>query len=193
MTARPDRAAGFDSGRIARPESTKVWDACVRVFHWSLVTSFAVAWYSGGIWDNPHLIAGYLVLALVVARIVWGFIGSPYARFSDFIYGPRATLRYTAALLRRRAPRFLGHNPLGGAMVLALLATLLVIGVSGVMMTTDAFWGVAWVDTLHAAASTLALILVGLHVGGVIFTSLEHGENLVRAMITGRKRLSRSH
>ncbi|MCZ7594296.1 MAG: cytochrome b/b6 domain-containing protein [Hyphomicrobium sp.] len=188
MTARPDRAAGFDLGRISRPESIKVWDAFVRVFHWSLVISFAVAWYSGGIWDNPHLIAGYLVLALVVARVVWGFIGSRYARFSDFIYDPRATLRYGAAMLHLRAPRFLGHNPLGGVMVLTLLATLLVICVSGAMMTTDTFWGVAWVDTLHATASTLALILVGLHVGGVIFTSLEHGENLVRAMITGRKR-----
>ena len=87
-----------------------------------------------------------------------------------------------------RAPRYLGHNPAGGAMVIALLATLMVICLSGVMMTTDAFWGVKWVDSLHAGASTVALALVGLHVGGVIFASIEHGENLARAMITGWKR-----
>ena len=97
-------------------------------------------------------------------------------------------LRYSADMLRMRAPRYLGHNPVGGAMVIALLATLLFLCITGVMMTTDAFWGVKWVDNLHATASTFALILVGLHIGGVIFASIEHGENLVRAMITGMKR-----
>ena len=178
----------LEAGRETRPDSVKVWDLFVRVFHWLLVILFAVAWYSGGIWDKPHLAAGYFVLALVVARIVWGFVGSRYARFSDFIYGPRAILRYMADMLRMRAPRYLGHNPAGGAMVITLLATLMVLCISGVMMTTDAFWGVKWVDSLHAAASTIALVFVGLHVGGVIFASIEHGENLVRAMITGRKR-----
>ncbi|MDP1590038.1 MAG: cytochrome b/b6 domain-containing protein, partial [Prosthecobacter sp.] len=75
-----------------------------------------------------------------------------------------------------------------GAMVIMLLGTLLIICTTGVMMTTDAFWGVQWVDNLHAAASTVALILIGLHIGGVIFSGIEHGENLVRAMITGMKR-----
>ena len=174
--------------RERRPASVKVWDPFVRVFHWALVVAFAMAWYSGGIWDNPHLVAGYIVLALVVARIVWGFIGSRYARFSDFIYGPRVMLRYLADMLRMRAPRYLGHNPVGGAMVITLLATLLVICITGVMMTTDAYWGVQWVDHLHATASTFALILVGLHIGGVIFAAIEHSENLVRAMVTGMKR-----
>jgi cytochrome b len=176
------------AGREMRPASVKVWDPFVRVFHWALVVAFAMAWYSGGIWDNPHLVAGYIVLALVVARIVWGFIGSRYARFSDFIYGPRVMLRYLADMLRMRAPRYLGHNPVGGAMVITLLATLLVICITGVMMTTDAYWGVQWVDHLHATASTFALILVGLHIGGVIFAGIEHSENLVRAMVTGMKR-----
>ena len=160
----------------------------MRVFHWLLVALFALAWYSGGIWDQPHLAAGYFVLALVVARIVWGFVGSRYARFSNFIYGPRVILRYMADMVRMRAPRYLGHNPAGGAMVITLLATLMVLCISGVMMTTDAFWGVKWVNSLHAVASTIALVLVGLHVGGVIFASIEHGENLARAMITGWKR-----
>jgi len=178
----------LETGRIARPDSVKVWDLFVRVCHWLLVILFAVAWYSGGIWDNPHLAAGYFIFGLVVARIVWGFVGSPHARFSDFIYGPRTILLHIADMLRMRAPRYLGHNPAGGAMVIMLLATLIVICISGVMMTTDAFWGVKWVDRLHETASTIALVLVALHVGGVIFASIEHGENLVRAMIIGRKR-----
>ena len=178
----------LEAGRGMRPASVKVWDLFVRVFHWLLVVAFATAWYSGGIWDNPHLAAGYAVLALVVARLVWGFIGSQHARFSDFIYGPRVILRYAAAMLRMRTPRYLGHNPAGGAMVITLLGTLLVICITGVMMTTDAFWGVQWVDNLHATVSTFALILVGLHIGGVIFAGIEHGENLVRAMVTGMKR-----
>jgi cytochrome b len=178
----------LESGRISRPASVKVWDLFVRVFHWLLVALFALAWYSGGIWDQPHLAAGYCVLALVVARIVWGFVGSRHARFSDFIYGPRVILRYMADMLRMRAPRYLGHNPAGGAMVITLLATLMILCITGVMMTTDAFWGVKWVNSLHAVASTTALVLVGLHVGGVIFASIEHSENLARAMITGWKR-----
>ena len=176
--------AGYETQSM----SVKVWDLFVRVFHWLLVILFAVAWYSGGIWDQPHLAAGYFVLALIIARIVWGFVGSQHARFSDFIYGPRAIVRYIVDMLHMRAPRYLGHNPAGGAMVIVLLATLIVLCISGVMMTTDMFWGVKWVDRLHATASTIALVLVGLHVGGVIFASIEQGENLVRAMITGWKR-----
>ena len=170
------------------PASVKVWDPFVRIFHWALVVAFATAWYSGGIWDNQHLVAGYVVLALIGARIVWGFIGSRYARFSDFMYSPRVMLRYSTDMLRMRAPRYLGHNPVGGAMVITLLATLLVICITGVMMTTDAYWGVQWVDNLHATASTFALILIGLHIGGVIFAGIEHSENLVLAMVTGMKR-----
>ena len=190
MTGNMSTEAGhaLETGRIARPDSVKVWDLFVRVCHWLLVILFAVAWYSGGIWDNPHLAAGYFIFGLVVARIVWGFVGSPHARFSDFIYGPRTILLHIADMLRMRAPRYLGHNPAGGAMVIMLLATLIVVCISGVMMTTDAFWGVKWVDRLHETASTIALVLVALHVGGVIFASIEHGENLVRAMIIGRKR-----
>ena len=166
----------------------KVWDPFIRLFHWLLVVSFALAWYSGGIWDNPHLAAGYGVAALVVARIVWGFVGTRYARFRNFVYGPQTILLYLAATLRMRAPRYLGHNPAGGAMVITLLVTLVVLCMSGILMTTDAFWGVEWVDSLHNAASTFALILVGLHVGGVVVASIEHDENLILAMITGWKR-----
>jgi cytochrome b len=158
------------------------------VFHWLLAVLFASAWYSGGIWDNPHLVTGYGVAVLVLARIGWGFVGPPHARFRDFVYGPRTILRYLSHALRMRAPRYLGHNPAGGAMVITLLATLVVLCATGVMMTTDAFWGVKWVDDVHNLASNFSLILIGLHVTGVIIASLEHKENLIIAMITGWKR-----
>ena len=87
-----------------------------------------------------------------------------------------------------RAPRYVGHNPAGGVMVLALLGMLIAISATGFMMTTDAFWGSEWVETLHKGLVYAALVLVALHVVGVLFASIEHGENLVRAMITGRKR-----
>jgi cytochrome b len=168
----------------------KVWDLFVRVFHWSLVITFATAWYTGGIWDQPHLAAGYLVLALILVRIFWGFVGSRHALFSDFAYPPRMIFRYMRDMAHLRAPRYLGHNPAGGAMVIALLAMLLVLSITGIMMTTDAFWGVGWVDNVHETASNMALVLVALHIGGVMFASIEHGENLIRAMITGFKRPS---
>jgi cytochrome b len=188
MSGESSAVTTIEAGRISRPAPVKVWDVFVRVSHWLLVILFASAWYSGGIWDVPHLAAGYGVIAVVVARVVWGFICPGNARFSSFVHGPRVTMGYIAGMLRMRAPRYIGHNPAGAAMVIALLATIAVICASGVMMTTNAFWGVKWVDNLHAASSSFALILVGLHIGGVIFASIEHGENLVRSMITGLKR-----
>ena len=122
-----DTGQPLGTGYETQSMSVKVWDLFVRVFHWLLVILFAVAWYSGGIWDNPHLAAGYFILGLVAARIVWGFVGSQHARFSDFVYGPQAIVCYIADMLRMRAPRYLGHNPAGGAMVIMLLATLMVI------------------------------------------------------------------
>jgi len=189
MKSRPAEGAYAIEPREANGSRlVRVWDLFVRVFHWSLVIAFATAWYTGGIWDQPHLAAGYLVLALIVARIVWGFVGSRYALFSSFVYPPHIIVRYMRDMVHLRAPRYLGHNPAGGAMVIALLAMLLILCITGIMMTTDAFWGVRWVDNLHATTSNLALVLVALHVGGVVFASIEHGENLVRAMFTGFKR-----
>jgi cytochrome b len=175
-------------GPVARQGETKVWDPLVRVFHWGLVLAFLAAWATGDEIKRLHIAAGYCVIGLVVFRIAWGFVGGKYARFADFVRGPRAVagyLRDTAAL---RARRYLGHNPAGGAMVIALLLMLSVIGGTGFMMTTDAFWGVGWVQDAHETAVSLTLGLVVLHILGVIVASYEHGENLVRAMITGRKR-----
>jgi cytochrome b len=172
------------------PATVKVWDPFIRIFHWSLVTLFAIAFATGDKSEKVHVAVGYGIAALVASRIVWGFVGSKHARFSDFIAPPATGVAYMRAMLRRRAPRYLGHNPAGGAMVIILLTLLAILCVTGFMMTTDAFWGAKWLQELHEAAANLTLGLVALHVVGVIFTSLEHGENLVKAMITGRKRAS---
>ena len=132
--------------------------------------------------------AGYAIAALVALRIVWGFVGPRHARFSDFVRGPAATLDYLRQGVRGRAPRFLGHNPAGGVMTIALLGMLVAISATGVMMTSDAFWGAQWVEHLHEGLVYVTLGLIALHVAGVILASFEHGENLVKAMITGRKR-----
>src|SRR5262245_9701914 len=127
----------------ASAAGVKVWDPFLRTFHWLLAALFALAWYTGGIWDDPHLVAGYALAVIVVTRIVWGFVGPRYARFRDFVYRPQAIVRFLADTVRMRAPRYIGHNPAGGAMVIALLLSLIVVCTTGIMMTTEAFWGVA--------------------------------------------------
>lgn len=108
-----------------------VWDILVRIFHWSLVVSFTVAYLTGDE-ENPwHVYAGYTVLGLIVFRVVWGFIGSRYARFSDFIYSPSEVLQYVKGLRAGNPKRYLGHNPLGSWMVMAMLMMLFVVTLSG--------------------------------------------------------------
>lgn len=116
------------------PASVKVWDPLVRIFHWSLVAAFAFAWFTGDEESWLHEWAGYAVIGLVLARIVWGFIGTRYARFSDFVYRPSTILGYARKALIGKEQRYLGHNPLGGMMIIALLVSLLATGVTGVAL-----------------------------------------------------------
>lgn len=185
MSAEPVRP---DAGGAMPPATVKVWDPFVRVFHWSLVALFVFAFLTGDEWQGPHELAGYVVAALVAARILWGLIGSRHARFSTFVRSPVEVARFIGATARFSAPRYLGHNPAGAAMILALLAAIGVIATTGYMMTTDAYWGVEWVEELHETAAWATLGLIVLHVAGVAIASIEHRENLVRAMFTGRKR-----
>lgn len=178
----------LEAGDVSSPATVKVWDPLVRIFHWSLVDLFAFAFLTGDEMKGPHELAGYAIAGLVAFRIAWGLVGSRHARFSSFLYRPSTVAGFLGDTLRMKARRYLGHNPAGGLMVLALLAAIAAISVTGYMMTTDAFWGVGWVEQVHEASAFGALGLIALHIGGVIVASLEHGENLVRAMITGRKR-----
>lgn len=170
--------------------SIKVWDPFVRVFHWSLAGLFLLAYATGDEIENVHIAAGYAIAGLLGLRILWGFVGPRNARFSDFVRSPRAVLAYIRDMALLRAPRYLGHNPAGGTMVVALIVTLIVTCTTGYMMTTGTFWGAKWVEEMHEAFANLTVGLVVVHVLGVLVASFEHSENLVKAMITGRKRPS---
>lgn len=170
-----------------RRDMVGVWDPAQRVLHWGLVISVALAWWAGEDRLKLHLWVGYTALAIVAIRTAWGVFGSLHARFASFVHGPRAVLGYVNQIARGREERYLGHNPLGGWMVVSLLGCLAVVCASGFLYTTDAFWGVAWVEETHRASAWTLVGLIVAHVAGVIFTSLRHRENLVTAMFTGRK------
>ncbi len=167
----------------------KVWDPLVRVFHWALVAGFTANAFILEDGDDLHEIVGLTVLSLVVLRILWGFIGTRHARFSEFKPDIAASARQAGAMLTRRGEPHVGHTPLGALMIYSMLALLVVIGASGYLMTTDAFWGVEWPEEVHEAAVTLAEILAVTHIAAVVFESWRTGVNLPRAMVTGYKEL----
>jgi cytochrome b len=173
-------------------QEIRVWDLLVRVLHWSLVAAVLGAWLTRDGEDPRHVQLGYAALAIVMVRVIWGFVGSRYARFGDFVRPPGATLAYLKEVVAHREPRHIGHNPLGGWMIVVLLATVAGICVTGWLYTTDAFWGVAWVGELHEALTDVLIVLLVLHVLGVIFTSIRQRENLVKAMLTGTKKAPES-
>lgn len=172
------------------PATVKVWDPFVRVFHWSLATLFIVAYATGDEAQLVHIAVGYGIVGLVALRVIWGFVGPHHARFSSFVRSPRQVIGYLRSVATLRATRHLGHNPAGGAMIIALMIMLTATGMTGYMMTTDAFWGSKWVEEVHEAFAKLTVGLVVLHVFGVLFSSLVYRENLVKAMVTGQKRRS---
>jgi len=204
-------------------ESIKVWDISVRVFHWALVVFFALAYITGEIeTETLHAWAGYIIIGLLIYRIVWGLIGTKYARFSDFIYSPAQIMTYIKSLLTTHPKHYLGHNPAGSVMVVLLIVGLTAVSWTGLkayeaegkgplaaapaitlsipVAQADDDWGdhggyggkedEFW-EEAHEAAVYFMLLLIGLHLGGVAVSSLLHRENLVRAMVTGRKQLPR--
>lgn len=178
----------IEAGGATLPATIKVWDPFVRVFHWSLATLFLAAYLTGDEIERVHVAVGYTIAALVALRVIWGFVGPVHARFSNFVRSPRVTLAYLRDVILFRAPRYIGHNPAGGAMIVAMLVMLTGSGITGFLMTTDAYWDVEWIEELHEAFANLTVGLVALHVLGVLLAGFEQRENLVKAMITGRKR-----
>lgn len=165
-----------------------VWDPLVRILHWSLVFCFVLAWQSPTRSDLVHEWSGYACVAIAVARIAWGIRGSRWARFDSFVRSPRTAWDYLRDLMSGRSHRHLGHNPLGGYMILAMLGVLLVVCATGWMFTTDRWWGIEWVRTTHDVGTDVLLVLVALHILGNIVMSWVHRENLIAAMWHGRKR-----
>jgi len=181
------------------PSQIYVWDPFVRLFHWSLVVAFTVAYLTEADLLNVHVWAGYLVGGLVVARVTWGFVGPAHARFADFLCSPADTLRYVRDLVLFRAKRHLGHSPGGGAMVVLLLLFLGATVMTGLVVyggeqQAGPLAGMFTKDTgekveeVHELLANITLALVLAHIAAVVLASFVHGENLVRAMFTGYKR-----
>jgi cytochrome b len=180
--ATPDALAG---------RKVLIWDTPVRVFHWLMVLCFAGAFLSAESerWRLLHVTLGYTMVGLVAFRIVWGLIGPRSARFASFVRGPSAVARYLGAMLRGRPEHHSGHNPAGAWAIVGLLALTLLIGASGWALFNQA--GGEWLEGVHEGAANAMLALVGVHVAGVLFASWLHRENLVGAMLSGRKRAPR--
>lgn len=170
-----------------KPGWVTVWDLPVRLFHWALVLCVTVDLiFEAG--TRLHVVAGFSVVALICFRLIWGLVGPQYARFGGFIHGPRAVGEYLVRLKARKPPRYLGHNPLGGWMIFALLAVLAVTAATGALIETARFAHSHRLKELHETVASILYVLVPLHVLGVLISSIAHRENLVEAMITGRKR-----
>ncbi|MFD2174812.1 cytochrome b/b6 domain-containing protein [Rhodobacter lacus] len=190
----------------------RVWDPLIRMFHWGLAGCFALAWLSAEEVQPLHEFCGYTAAALVAVRVLWGIFGSRYARFSQFVQGPRAVVAYLKDMIAGRERRYLGHNPAGAAMIVALLVSMAGTTGTGWLMTRseaqamlpalvtpayaddharDEHRGAASTGPLkevHEVLANLMVLLVAVHIGGVALASVRHRENLARAMVTGLKR-----
>jgi cytochrome b len=172
----------------SRPRSVAVWDPVVRLFHWLVVAGFVANMFVAEEGELVHRWIGYAILILILVRLLWGFIGTTHARFSNFIPTLSQLWEYGKALLFGREPRYIGHNPAAAVMMIVLVLLLGLCGVTGWMQGLDAFWGVEWVQELHKISANAILALAGVHTIAAVIESLRHRENLVWSMITGRKR-----
>ena len=179
----------------------KVWDLLVRVSHWLLVVAFLIAFVTEEDILLLHVWAGYTVLFVVSIRILWGIIGSRYARFSNFVTSPKIAFQYLKDTLRFKAKRYIGHNPAGGLMIIMMVVSLIFTGITGIAVygaedqagpmagwfASNSMWQDIF-EELHEFLANFTMLLVVIHVGGVFIESFIHKENLVKAMIDGTKK-----
>lgn len=198
-------------------KSVKVWDPFVRIFHWSLVALFITAYFTAEESESAHALAGYAISGLLIFRIMWGFVGTEHARFRDFIYSPREIAGYFKGLISGSPKHYLGHNPAGGLMVIILLIGLSATCISGLkaygveghgplagnLLVSAAYAngdddedenrgekkGEKFWEEVHEVFVNVTLILIAAHIAGVVASSYLHKENLIKAMITGRKEI----
>ncbi|MEQ1516586.1 MAG: cytochrome b/b6 domain-containing protein [Usitatibacteraceae bacterium] len=175
------------SGHVAATRKILVWDVPVRLFHWLMVATFAGAWLTAESerWRLVHVTLGYTMVGLVAFRIIWGLVGTRYARFTSFVRGPRAVASYLRDIFHGQPRRFVGHNPAGAIAIIGLLVLTLATTFSGWATYTE--FGGSWFEKIHEAAANIMVALVGAHVLGAIASSWLHRENLVGAMISGQK------
>ena len=176
----------------------KVWDLPVRIFHWLLVLAFSIAFITEDDFLSIHVWAGYVIAGLLVFRLLWGFIGGEYARFSNFLCSPSDSVTYLKNMFLDKPKRYIGHNPAGSAMIVLLLVSLIITTVTGfavygaeenagplasIGMQNEELW-----EETHEFFANAVFLLVIIHIIGVVFESLQHKENLVKSMINGYKR-----
>lgn len=164
-----------------------VWDFPTRIFHWLLVASFIMAYLTSESerLRDWHMVSGYLLVGLILFRLVWGIIGTKYAKFRDFVRGPAAVLDYLNGLFSKESKHYVGHNPAGAIAIVLLLTCGLGMGVTGWLLFND--FGGSFIEEGHEALASIMLTVVIVHVLGVMLSSFLHKENLVRAMVTGYK------
>lgn len=165
----------------------RVWDPLVRILHWTLV----ICVISNLLNESGHFVhrtLGIIAACVVAVRIVWGFIGPQYSRFSDWFPTPQRLIPYVKALLRNRARRHIGHNPAGAVMMVLLMVLVLSLGTTGYLMTTDAFYENDLLKELHESLAGILIASVVLHVAAALYESWKHRENLIASMLHGYKR-----
>jgi cytochrome b len=207
MTTKPRDPAGPETDDDTDPVAVRVWDVPVRIFHWTLVALLVASVVCVKIRGNAmewHVRCGYAILALVLFRIVWGFVGTHHARFTAFVRGPGAVVRYARSIVARQHETHAGHNPLGGWMIVLMLVALVAQAGLGLFSNDDIalegplvrLVGKDLSDTLtslHHRGAWAIFALAGLHVGAVAFYLVALKENLVRPMVTGTKKLHPAH
>ena len=168
-------------------QTIKVWDRFIRVFHWSLAACVLTNFFVIDDGEMLHQWLGYTAGTLVLARIVWGFIGPRHARFSDFFPTPARVRSHLTDLFSGATDHHDGHNPVGALVMLTMLAVVLSLGLTGFLQTTDAFWGEEWLQELHEILASTLITFAGLHAAAAIVMSRVERTNLIAAMITGVK------
>lgn len=182
-------------------QNIKVWDWSIRVFHWSLPLLIFLLWFSQSEGEmERHFLFGQILLGMLVYRVIWGFIGTPYARFKHFLYGPKTFFVYFKNFFSGNKPRYLSHNPMGGFMVLVLMGAVSFQLVTGLFTSDEIFFEgplyslvseslSSWMSRWHALFFNVLLILIGLHLAAILLYKIK-GEGLVKAMLNGKKEAS---
>jgi len=185
------------------PSSIKAWDPLIRIFHWSLVFFFLLAFITEDDWMDLHVQAGYAVSFLIGFRLVWGLVGTRNARFMNFVKTPDVVKSHLFKMLSLKPPHYLGHNPVAAVMVMLLLLNIALVSFTGLVTiategqgplanTFFATWRGEWMEEIHEFFANFTLLLVFAHVIGVVISSFLERENLVKAMVTGKKKF-RTH
>lgn len=172
------------------PTSTeKLWDPLIRLFHWSIAAIFFANYFINEAGEDWHQWLGYIAVAWLLVRFIWGFIGKGAARWADFFPTPQRLSVHIKALVKGEAYHRFGHSPLGGLVMILMMLCILCLGITGFMMQeVDYFWGEDWVENLHAWVADTLWILVLIHLLAALFESYRTKENLPLSMITGKRK-----